>query len=173
MASLRPATAAHGDAVLVVEDNPSDLELTLRALRECGYSEGVAVARDGLQALEFIFCRGEFANRRISEQPHLVLLDLKLPFIDGIEVLRRVRSEPRTRFVPVVALSSSGHERDVTESYRLGVNSYIVKPVAFDKFAEAIRIVATYWLILNRPPSNDWQIHASVASSSRAAAAFR
>jgi two-component system, response regulator len=172
MASLRPLTAPHGGRILVVEDNASDLELTLRALRESGFSEGVGVARDGTQALDFILCRGEFAGRCTDEQPDLVLLDLKLPFIDGMEVLRRIRAESPTRFVPVVVLSSSGQERDVSQSYQLGVNSYIVKPLAYDKFVEAIRLVATYWLALNRPPSNDWQARRSGAGNDRPASAY-
>ena len=139
--------------ILLVEDNPSDLELTLRALEEHKLCNRVQVARDGEEALDFIFCRGQFSGKRIESLPRVVLLDLKLPLVDGLEVLRQIRADPRTNRVPVVVLTSSTEERDVVESYALGVNSYISKPVDFDQFKEAMRTIGMYWLLLNRPPA--------------------
>jgi CheY-like chemotaxis protein len=139
--------------ILLVEDNPSDLELALRALKEHKLCNNVQVARDGEEALDFLFCQGTFAGRRPDELPRVILLDLKLPLIDGLEVLRRIRADARTRSVPVVVLTSSTEERDVVESYALGVNSYIAKPVDFDQFAEAMKVIGMYWLMLNRPPT--------------------
>ena len=138
--------------VLIVEDNASDLELALRALSEHYPHHRVSVARDGAEALDFMFGEGRFAGRRIGAQPRLVLLDLKLPLVDGIEVLSRIRTDPRTRGLPVVALTASARESDVAEAYRRGVNSYLVKPVSFQTFAEAMKVVGAYWLMLNRPP---------------------
>ncbi len=145
----------YSDAVeiLLVEDNPSDLEVALRALKEQNLCNNVQVARDGEEALDFIFCQGPYANRRLDELPRVILLDLKLPLIDGLEVLRRIRADPRTRHVPVVVLTSSTEERDVVESYALGVNSYIAKPVDFDQFKDAMHTIGLYWLLLNRPPA--------------------
>jgi two-component system response regulator len=140
--------------ILLVEDNPSDLELALRALEEHNVSKNVQVARDGEEALDFIFCQGSFAGRSQDELPRVILLDLKLPLIDGMEVLRRVRADARTRNVPVVVLTSSTEERDVVESYALGVNSYIAKPVDFDQFQDAMKAIGMYWLTLNRHPTN-------------------
>ena len=137
--------------ILIVEDTPQDLELTLRALRKANLSNDIQVARDGAEALEFLFCEGPHANRKIENGPKLILLDLKLPKIDGIEVLRRVKSDPRTKSIPVVVLTSSKEQKDVVESYRLGVNSYIVKPVNFEGFVEAVQDVGMYWLLLNQP----------------------
>jgi len=139
--------------ILLVEDNPSDLELAMRALNEHKLCNNVHVARDGEEALDYIFCRGKFANKRPDEFPRVILLDLKLPLIDGLEVLRQVRADPRTRHIPVVVLTASTEERDVVESYALGVNSYINKPVDFDQFREAMGVIGMYWLLLNRPPS--------------------
>ena len=138
--------------ILLVEDNPSDLEVALRALKEQNLCNNVQVARDGEEALDFMFCRGPFAARRPDELPRVILLDLKLPLIDGMEVLRQIRADARTRHVPVVVLTSSTEERDVVESYALGVNSYIAKPVDFDQFSDAMRTIGMYWLLLNRPP---------------------
>jgi len=145
----------HSDEVeiLLVEDNPSDLEVALRALKEHNICNKVQVARDGEEALDFIFCQGAFANRNIDDLPRVILLDLKLPLIDGLEVLRQIRANERTRRVPVVVLTSSTEERDVVESYALGVNSYIAKPVDFDQFSEAMHTIGMYWLLLNRPPA--------------------
>lgn len=145
----------YSDAVeiFLVEDNPSDLEVALRALKEQNLCNNVQVARDGEEALDFIFCRGPFAGRRMDDLPRVILLDLKLPLIDGLEVLRQIRADVRTRHVPVVVLTSSTEERDVVESYALGVNSYIAKPVDFDQFSNAMRTIGMYWLLLNRPPA--------------------
>jgi CheY-like chemotaxis protein len=139
--------------ILLVEDNPSDLEVALRALKEHNLCNKVQIARDGEEALDFIFCQGPYAGRRLDELPRVILLDLKLPLIDGMEVLRQIRGDARTRNVPVVVLTSSTEERDVVESYALGVNSYIAKPVDFDQFSNAMQTIGMYWLMLNRPPA--------------------
>jgi two-component system, response regulator len=136
--------------ILLVEDSPSDLELTLHALKRNNITNQIHIVSDGEEALDFIFCENEYANRNISITPRIILLDLKLPKIDGIEVLRRIKQDNRTRKIPVVMLTSSREERDIIESYELGVNSYIVKPVDFDQFTEAVRQVGLYWLLLNQ-----------------------
>jgi len=138
--------------LLLVEDNPQDLELALRALRKAKVANRIHIARDGAEALEFIFCEGAHSERRISDGPSVILLDLKLPKVDGLEVLRRIKGDPRTKVIPVVVLTSSKEQRDVVESYQLGVNSYIVKPVNFDRFAAAVGDLGLYWLVLNHPP---------------------
>lgn len=138
--------------LLIVEDNPHDLELTLRALRNANLSNRIHVARDGAEAIEFIFCEGKYAGREISEGPKVIMLDLKLPKVDGLEVLKRVKSDPRTKLIPVVMLTSSKEQSDVVESYKLGVNSYIVKPVDFEGFSNAVRNLGFYWLLSNQPP---------------------
>jgi CheY-like chemotaxis protein len=138
--------------ILLVEDNPSDLELALRALREHRLCNNVHIARDGEEALDFIFCREKYSGRRLDELPRVILLDLKLPLVDGLEVLRQVRADPRTHNIPVVVLTASTEERDVVQSYALGVNSFITKPVDFDQFKDAMRVIGLYWLLLNRPP---------------------
>ncbi len=138
--------------ILLVEDNPQDLELALRALQKAKVSNHIEVVRDGAEALEFIFGEGAYAGRKISDGPKVILLDLKLPKVDGLEVLKRIKSDPRTKMIPVVVLTSSKEQRDVVESYQLGVNSYIVKPVNFERFAEAVRDLGFYWLLLNQPP---------------------
>jgi CheY-like chemotaxis protein len=138
--------------LLLVEDNPQDLELALRALRKVNLANHIEVARDGAEALEIIFCEGPHAARKIADGPRVILLDLKLPKVDGLEVLKRVKSDPRTRMIPVVVLTSSKEQRDIVESYHLGVNSYIVKPVNFDGFTNAMRDLGVYWLMLNQPP---------------------
>jgi len=140
--------------ILLVEDNPNDVELALHALRKNHLVNQIRVARDGAEALDFIFCTGAHQDR--SEQrrhPKLILLDLKLPKIDGLEVLRRIKSDEHTRSIPVVMMTSSREECDVVESYRLGVNSYIVKPVDFDQFTDAVRQLGLYWMVLNHPPT--------------------
>lgn len=139
--------------ILLVEDTPQDLELALRALRKAKLVNRVEVARDGVEALEFLFGEGAHAGRNLENGPKVVLLDLKLPRMDGLEVLRRVKSDPRTKTIPVVVLTSSKEQKDVVESYQLGVNSYIVKPVNFEGFAEAVRELGMYWLLLNQPPN--------------------
>lgn len=138
--------------LLLAEDNPQDLELALRALRKANLANRIQVARDGPEVLDFLFGTGSFAGRSPIERPKVILLDLKLPKIDGLEVLRRIKGDPLTRDIPVVVLTSSREQRDVTESYRLGVNSYIVKPVNFERYAEAVRDLGLYWLLLNQPP---------------------
>lgn len=141
--------------ILLVEDNPYDLELALHALQRNNLANHIEVARDGAEALDFIFCTGPFAHRHIENSPRLILLDLKLPKVDGLEVLQRIKSDPRTQVIPVVVLTSSREERDIVESYRLGVNSYIVKPVDFEQFTDAVRNLGLYWLLLNQPPTLD------------------
>ncbi len=138
--------------ILLVEDNQDDLDMTLRALRKANLANHIHVARDGVEALEFIFCEGPHANRKIENGPKVVLLDLKLPKIDGMEVLKRIKSDPRTKIIPVVMMTSSKEQRDVIESYHLGVNSYIVKPVNFEGFATAVQELGMYWLLFNQPP---------------------
>jgi len=138
--------------ILIVEDNPLDLEMTLRGLRKANIANRIEVARDGAEALEILFCEGAHAHRRIEDAPRLVLLDLKLPKVDGLEVLGRLKGDPRTRAIPVVMLTSSKEQRDLVESYQLGVNSYIVKPVDFENFVAAARELGTYWLLLNQAP---------------------
>ncbi len=138
--------------VLLVEDNPNDVELTLRALKKHNLANKVHVARDGAEAIEFLFGTGAHAGRGTDITPKVVLLDLKLPKVDGLEVLRRVKSDPKTRTIPVVVLTSSKEDQDVARSYELGVNSYIVKPVDFDKFVKAISELGLYWLVMNHAP---------------------
>jgi two-component system, response regulator len=135
--------------ILLVEDNPSDIELALHALRQHRMGESVAVVRDGADALDYMFCTGKYAQRRSTDIPRLVLLDLKLPKVGGKEVLRTLKADERTRAVPVVALTSSREEIDIAESYSLGVNSYVVKPIDFDAYAEALHQIGAYWLGLN------------------------
>ena len=137
--------------ILLVEDNPNDVELTLHALHENNLTNRIEVMRDGAEALEFIFCTGAYAHRRIENNPRVILLDLKLPKVDGLEVLKRLKSDTRTRTIPVVVLTSSREERDIVESYQLGVNSYIVKPVDFEQFTQAVKHLGLYWLLLNQP----------------------
>lgn len=138
--------------ILLVEDNPNDVELTLHTLRRHNLGNYVYVVRDGAEALEFIFCTGAYADRQIENSPKVVLLDLKLPKVDGLEVLRQIKADPRTQMIPVVVLTSSREERDIVESYQLGTNSYIVKPVDFGQFTEAVRQLGLYWVLLNEPP---------------------
>jgi len=140
--------------ILLVEDNPTDAELTMRALRRKNLANNLVWVTDGAEALEFIQCNGRYEGRN-NGTPKLVLLDLKLPKVDGIEVLRSFKSDVRTRTIPVVMLTSSQEERDIVESYKLGVNSYIVKPVDFDKFLEMVSQVGLYWSLVNKVPRDD------------------
>ncbi len=141
--------------ILLVEDNPNDVELTLHALRTSHLANDIKVVRDGAEALDFIFCRGNFSARDINTGPRLILLDLKLPKVDGIEVLRQSKADPRTRMIPIVILTSSTQERDIVDSYQLGVNSYMQKPVDFQQFTEAVHQLGLYWLVYNKPPGSD------------------
>ncbi|HEX7901737.1 MAG TPA: response regulator [Planctomycetota bacterium] len=138
--------------ILLVEDNPADAEMALRAFERSHVANQVFHVEDGAEALDFLFAAGKHAARKASPQPRLVLLDLKLPKIDGLEVLKRIKSDERTRMTPVVVMTSSREERDIVESYKLGVNSYIVKPVDFEKFVQAVENLGLYWLLLNEPP---------------------
>ena len=140
--------------ILLVEDNQDDLDMTLRSLRKANLANHIQIARDGAEALEFIFCEGPHAGRKIENAPKVVLLDLKLPKIDGMEVLKRVKGDPRTKMIPIVMLTSSKEQKDVIESYHLGVNSYIVKPVNFEGFSAAVQELGMYWLLLNQPPKS-------------------
>lgn len=137
--------------ILLVEDNPDDEVLTLRALKAAHIVNEVVVARDGVEALDFLFGRGAHAGRDPTMMPVVVLLDLKLPKLDGLEVLQRIRDDDRTKYLPVVILTSSNDERDIVKGYEFGINSYIQKPGDFDQFFEAVRQVGLYWLLLNRP----------------------
>ena len=139
--------------ILLVEDNPDDEELTRLAFAECRIANRLEVARDGQEALDYLFAAGKHSGRDICDQPQVVLLDLKLPKIDGLEVLRRIRANENTRLLPVVILTSSKEERDMVESYSLGANGYIQKPVDFAQFLEAARQLGLYWLVLNETPS--------------------
>ena len=144
--------------ILLVEDNEADVELALHALRINHLANHIQVVRDGEEALDFLFCRGPYAHRSMERPPFLVLLDLKLPKGDGLEVRREIKSAPRTKPIPVVILTSSKEERDMVSSYQLGVNSYIQKPVDFDQFRETVKQLGMYWLVVNQPPpSNAFQ----------------
>ena len=137
--------------ILLVEDNQDDMDLALHALKREKLANNIFVARDGEEALDFLFCRGPFAQRSFDHPPKLVLLDLKLPKVDGMEVLKQVKGDSRTRTIPVVMMTSSKEEQDLVASYALGVNSYIQKPVDFDQFRETVKNVGLYWLVINQP----------------------
>jgi two-component system, response regulator len=144
--------------ILLVEDNQDDMDLALHALKREKLANNIFVARDGEEALDFLFCRGAFTHRSFDHPPKLVLLDLKLPKVDGMEVLKQVKSDPRTRTIPVVIMTSSKEERDLVAAYNLGANSYIQKPVDFDQFRETVKNVGLYWLVTNQPvPTNGVQ----------------
>jgi two-component system response regulator len=139
--------------VLLVEDNDDDANLAIRGLKKQNLINKLYRVEDGEEALDFIFARGKYKNRSVNNIPRLILLDLKMPKVDGLEVLRIVRADDRTKKIPIVVMTSSKEEKDITESYNLGVNSYIVKPVDFHKFAESIKEIGFYWLVLNQPPA--------------------
>jgi CheY-like chemotaxis protein len=140
--------------ILLVEDNPDDVELTLRAFRKSNIANDVVVVRDGVEALEYLFATGQYSSRDPDALPQVVLLDLKLPRVDGLEVLQRVRAHPKTKLLPVVILTSSTEERDLLNGYSLGANSYVRKPVDFEQFADSVKQLGLYWLVLNqRAPS--------------------
>jgi two-component system, response regulator len=141
--------------ILLVEDDPSDVELAVHALRRENLANRVQIVRDGEEALDFLFCRGAYSDRAFNQAPWLVLLDLKLPKVDGLGVLRQVKSDVRTKAIPVVVLTSSKEERDMVESYQLGVNSYIQKPVEFVQFQAMIKELGFYWLVVNAPPPKE------------------
>ena len=140
--------------ILLVEDNPNDVELALRALRKHHLANRIHVARDGEQALDFMFCRGSYSGRNLHQFPKLILLDLKIPKVDGIEVLRQLKGDVRTRAIPVTILTASREETDMIRGYNLGVNSYIQKPVDFDQFCGAVTQLGMYWLLLNQLPAD-------------------
>jgi CheY-like chemotaxis protein len=137
--------------ILMVEDDPKDVELTLTALEDYNLANEVELARDGEQALDYLYCRGEYASRS-GENPAVMLLDLKLPKVDGLEVLRQVKSDPKLRLIPIVVLTSSKEEKDMVASYKLGVNAYVVKPVDFHEFVNAIKELGAFWAVINEPP---------------------
>ena len=142
-----------GKIILLVEDNPDDEELTILALKESNILNEVVVARDGAEALDYLFGTGKFKDRDTSVLPQLVLLDLKLPKVSGLEVLERMRADPRLQLVPVVVMTSSSEEEDIVNSYRMGANSYVRKPVEFHRFVEAVRQLGLYWLLINQTPA--------------------
>ena len=139
--------------ILLVEDNPRDAEMITRAIRKQNIANPLSVVEDGAEALDFIFCRGAYANRNISSPPKVVLLDLKLPKVDGLEVLKAIKADERTRTIPVVIVTSSKEDPDIKAAYALGANSYVVKPVGFDAFLDAMSSPGLYWLLMNQPPS--------------------
>ena len=142
----------NGTEILLIEDNPEDVEITLRAFQKYHLANKIHVVRDGEEALECLFSTGRYAERSVCSSTRLILLDLKLPKVDGIEILQRCKSDPRTKNIPVVVLTSSREERDLIDSYNLGVNSYVVKPVDFSQFTEAVRQLGLYWIVLNQLP---------------------
>jgi len=140
--------------ILLVEDNQDDIDLALHALRQGKLANNIFTVRDGEEALDFLFCRGAYAGRSFSQPPKLVLLDLKMPKVDGLQVLKQVKSDPRTKVIPVVIMTSSKEERDLIESYNSGVNSFIQKPVDFEQFRTTVQTLGMYWLLVNQSPPN-------------------
>jgi two-component system, response regulator len=140
--------------ILYIEDNPNDIELTLHAFKRNHLANNIMIARDGEEALDLLYGKERAADGELNNTPRMILLDLKLPKVDGLEVLRIVKADGRTKTIPVVVLTSSREEKDIVESYRLGVNSYIVKPVDFEKFVEAVKTLGLYWLLINQPPTH-------------------
>ena len=143
----------NGTEILLIEDNAEDVEITLRAFKKYQLANTIHVVRDGEEALECLFRTGRYADGTLGSNTRLILLDLKLPKVDGLEILQRCKSDPRTKNIPVVVLTSSREDRDLVESYKLGVNSYVVKPVDFSQFTEAVRQLGLYWILLNQVPS--------------------
>ncbi len=140
--------------ILLVEDNSNDAELTIRALKKNHVTNNVIHLKDGAEAIDFIFCEGQYSDRNISNKPKAILLDLKMPKVDGMEVLKKVKSDERTRMIPIIVLTSSKEDPDIKTCYDLGANSYIVKPVGFDNFIKAVGELGLYWIILNQPPQS-------------------
>lgn len=138
--------------ILLVEDNPTDAELTIRALKKENLTNNLVWVKDGAEALDFLFAKEEYAERSSEDLPKLVLLDLRMPKVDGLEVLQKIKSDERTKHIPVVILTSSKEDEDIVESYKLGVNSYVSKPVEFDEFTKAVSTLGLYWILLNKPP---------------------
>jgi two-component system, response regulator len=138
--------------ILLVEDNPTDAELTMRALKKNNLANQVVWVKDGAEALEFIFATGRYSERNVDNFPKLILLDLRMPKVDGLEVLQKIKADERSRRIPVVVLTSSQEDRDIVESYKLGVNSYVSKPVEFDDFINAVSTLGFYWMLINNPP---------------------
>ena len=138
--------------ILLVEDNPNDAELAIRALKKHNLANKLVWAKDGAEALDFIFAAGAYAGRSSNNHPKLILLDLRLPKVDGLEVLQKIKSDEQTKLIPIVVLTSSTEDRDIVESYKLGVNSFLSKPVGFDEFVKMVSEIGLYWLLLNRPP---------------------
>ena len=153
--------------ILLAEDNQDDIDLALHALRQEKLANSVFVVRDGEEALDFLFCRGAFADRNFSSPPRLIMLDLKLPKISGLDVLRAIRADERTRAIPVVVLTSSKEERDIIDGYRLGVNAYAQKPVDFEQFSETVRQIGMFWMLVNQaPPPGAFQIAKPLGANS-------
>ena len=141
------------ETILLVEDNPDDVELTMRAFRKNNIANNVIIARDGAEALDYLFCQGAFSDRNEKDEPRLILLDLKLPKLDGLQVLEHLRADARTKLIPVVILTSSKEEQDLISGYKNGANSYVRKPVDFNQFVEAVRHIGLYWLLINESPT--------------------
>jgi len=142
----------HAKEILLVEDNPNDMELTIRALKKNNIANDIHTVTDGAEALDYFFAKGNYSDRDILQNPKLVILDLKLPKVDGLEILRQIKQDERTKTIPVVVLTSSKEESDVVASYKLGANSFIVKPVDFEKFITTVKELGMYWLLYNEPP---------------------
>ena len=153
--------------ILLVEDNQDDMDLALHVLRREKLANDIYVARDGEEALDFLFCREAFSHRSFEHPPKLVLLDLKLPKVDGMEVLKQVKSDPRTRTIPIVIMTSSKEERDLVTGYNLGANSYIQKPVDFEQFRQTVKSVGLYWLVTNHSPITEDSLHWEVPTNAR------
>jgi two-component system, response regulator len=139
--------------ILLVEDNPTDAELTMRALKKKNLMNKLVWVKDGAEALDFLFAKGEYSDRNVDDLPKLILLDLRMPKVDGLEVLHEIKANDKTKRIPVVILTSSKEDRDIVESYKLGVNSYVSKPVEFDEFIDAVSTMGFYWILINKPPS--------------------